>query len=174
MWTSFRSREAGNARDLYAKVMGYTKFHRISNGVSIHIWGANSEAPRADPRDIRRGGDFSSVHDSSVVCLCDEFSDPEVSAGAEQDNGDGVDISGGTCGALVVELAGDVEGGVEVGGRGGGAEHVVVVNGGGSAAIYIQWDVWDSMVWVFVEGVSRSMGICSVISFICSNALVIN
>lgn len=121
MWTSFRSRATGYARDLYAKILGHTKLHRISNGVSIHIWRANFEAPRADRGDIGRGGDFSGVHDSSVVCLCDEFSDAEVSAGAEQDNGDGVDISRGASSARVVELAGDVEGGVGVGGRGGGA-----------------------------------------------------
>lgn len=100
------------------------------------------------------------MDDSPAVRLRVQFPDRKIPTGAEQDHGDGGDCGSGPGSAHSVQLAVDVEVGLGIGGGRRRVERVVVVYCDRSVGLYLEWDLWQSLGWIFVEGVSKSLGFC--------------
>lgn len=169
---SVRRRAAGYAGNLHAKVVDHPADDGRDYDTRIRIRGAASEADRADGGGVGGGGGDVGVDDTAAVRVRGEFSDLEVPAGAEQDDGDVGDSGGGFGSTRLLQLAADAEAGVGPGGRRRGLERHVVVRCGGSAGLYIHGELWASLVWFLVEGVSESLGFCQTLAGFRCHALV--
>lgn len=172
MRAGLRRGAARHAGDLHAKILGDTKFDGAGSDAALHLRSAVAEADRADRGDLEGGGDVCGMDDTATVRILYELSDRQVPAGAEQDDGDGVDIGGGAGAAHGVQLAPDAEAGVGAGGGGGGAKCVVVVHCGGAARVHLQRHVWEGVERVLLEGLSEPLELCSAFACICRHAMV--
>ncbi|KAL6186451.1 hypothetical protein ACLB2K_042571 [Fragaria x ananassa] len=122
---------------------------------------------RADGGDIESCGSVRSLYDPTAVRLRDELSDNQVPAVAEQDHGNGGDRGGGADHTHSVELAADVEARVGAGGRGGGAEPVVVDHSVGAAGS----EVWYFMALILFAGYLKDAEVSVDGLSICMNIL---
>lgn len=172
MRASVRGWTAGHVRDIHAEVMGDPEHDGRALMLSIHLRPTAAPADRADRRDIEGGGSVRHLDDTAAVRVRHEFPDSEVPAGAEQDHGDGGHSRGGSGSAHGVQLAVDAEAGVGPGGWGRGAERVLVVHRVGTVDLHLFRDLWSSLGWVLVEGLSESLEFCEAVSRICNHALV--
>jgi hypothetical protein len=154
-----RSGAAGHAGNLHAKVLGDPVDHGSDYKPVIHIRGANIETDRADGSHIGSSGSVRHLDDSVAFRIRPELPDRKVPAVAEQDHGDGCDCGRGSGSAHFLQLAVDAEARVGSGGCGGGAQHIVVVHCAGTAALYLQRELWSRLVWLLLESVSEYLGI---------------
>ncbi|PQM43226.1 protein DETOXIFICATION 29-like [Prunus yedoensis var. nudiflora] len=168
---SVRGGTAGHVRDIHAEVMGDPELDGRALVLSIHLRPTAAPADRADRRHIEGGGSVRHLDDTAAVRVRHEFPDSEVPAVAEQDHGDGGHSRGGSGSAHGVQLAVDAEAGVGPGGWGRGAERVLVVNRVGTVGLHLFRDLWSSVGWVLVEGVSESLEFCEAVSRFCNHAL---
>lgn len=100
------------------------------------------------------------MDDSTAVRLRGLFPDGEVPAGAEQDHGDGRHIRRDVGSARRFELVVDVGARLGSGWSSCRVECVLVVDGSYAVFVYNQWDLWDSLVWIFLECFQESLGFC--------------
>lgn len=158
MRSSIRSRTSGHAGDLHAKVMGHSQYDSSATEFALRVRVPISRTHRTDAGDIESRRTVLGVDDSAAFRIRNEFSDLQVLAIAEQDHGYGWDSGGGSGSPHGAELAADVEARMGIGWCCGGAQRVLVVYCDCSAFVHIQWNLWQSLVWIFNEGFSESMG----------------
>ncbi|VVA13170.1 PREDICTED: DETOXIFICATION, partial [Prunus dulcis] len=154
------------------KVMGDPEHDGRALMLFIHLRPTAAPADRADRRDIEGGGSVRHLDDTAAVRVRHEFPNSEVPAGAEQDHGDGGHNRAGSGSAYGVQLAVDAEAGAGPGGWGRGAERVLVVHRVGTVDLHLFRDLWSSLGWVLVEGLSESLEFCEAVSRICNHALL--
>ena len=172
MWTSVRSGASAHAGRVHAALVGDPERHRDPADAPLHLRGAAAAGDRADGGDFGGGGGFRGVDDPAAVRVRGELPGAEVPAGAEQDHGDGVDCGGGAGAAHRVQLAAHAEAPVGARRRCRGAERVVVVHRPCAARLYNGWGLRGGLVWLYLQSLSQSLGLCSSLSCLCCHALV--
>ena len=153
-----RGGAAGHAGDLHAEVVDRTSRHGGDSERLLRVRASDPAAGGSDAGDLGGGGEVLGVDGAGGVRLRAQLPHRQVPAGAEQGDGHGRDRRRGAGAARAPQLAADDA--PRVGPRRGrrGAERVVVVHSGGSACVHLQWDLWEGLVWVFMDGLSQSLG----------------
>lgn len=145
---SIRGGASAHAGGVHAALVGDSERHRHSTDSALRLRSAAAQGDRSDGGDFGGGWGVRGVDDSAAVRLRHELPHAEISAGAEQDHGDGVDRCGGAGAAHRVQLASHAGARVGHGGRRRGAERLVVVHRRRSVRVYSEWDLWGSVVWL--------------------------
>lgn len=161
-----------DARSVHAAVVGDSERHRRDIDVTVRDGGAVSAADRADGGDICCGGEDGGVHDPAAVRVRHEFPHRQIPAGAEQDDGDGLDFRRGDRDAHALQLALHAAPGLGPRRRRRGAQLLVVVHRGGAAHLHSQRPLRPCLVRFFLESLSESLEFCQIVTCLSSDALV--
>jgi len=142
VWASIRCGASAHAGRVHAAVVGDSERHGHSPDLALRLRSAAAEGDRSDGGDFGGSGRVRDLDDSAVVRLRYELPHAEISAGAEQDHGDGVARRGSARAARGVQLASDAAARVGPGGRRRGPERLVVVHRLRSVCVHTEWDLW--------------------------------
>ncbi|KAK4390637.1 protein DETOXIFICATION 33 [Sesamum angolense] len=151
-----RCRAGEDVGRIHAEVMGHTAGHRVRAAPALHLRSARPSLLRESAEISRAAGwSICTVDDTTAVRVRFEFSNTEIPAVAEEDDGDGVDFGHRFGSAHGFQLVADTETGVGVGGSRRDSEHVVVAHHRSAVDLHILHEIRWCLGWILVVGVPR-------------------
>ncbi|KAL0351924.1 UNVERIFIED_CONTAM: protein DETOXIFICATION 33 [Sesamum calycinum] len=150
-----RCRAGEDVGRIHAEVMGHTAGHRVRAAPALHLRSARPSLLRGVCRDFSGCRSICTVDDTTAVRVLFEFSNTEIPAVAEEDDGDGVDFGHRFGSAHGFQLVADTETGVGVGGSRRDSEHVVVAHHRSAVDLHILHEIRWCLGWILMVGVPR-------------------